>query len=76
MLENRMNGLDEFLERLWDRLLSREPDKILEAFRELERSERVPILAHLQRMASEPDWHKEQKTSALAAIEALKDFKE
>lgn len=76
MLENRMTGLDEYLEHLWDRLLSREPEKILQAFGELDKTERGLIQAHLQRMASEPDWHPEQVRSAQAAIDTIKNFKE
>ena len=76
MLENRMSGLDEFLEQLWDRLLSREPEKILQAFGELDQAERGLILTHLQRMTTEPDWHPEQVRSAQAAIDTIKEIKE
>lgn len=76
MLENRMTGLDEYLERLWDHLLSREPEKILQAFGELDQAERGLILAHLQCMATEPDWHPAQVRSAQSAIDTIKNFKE
>lgn len=71
-----MTDTNDYLERLWDRLLSRNPEQILQAFEELEVSERGLILAHLQRMVTEPDWHPEQQISAQAAVAALKNYKE
>lgn len=59
------------LEDLWDGLLSRDPVLVRKAFAGLSVDEQKSILAHLQRMASEPDWHPEQRISAQAALEAL-----
>ena len=59
------------LQILWDALLSREPERIRAAFAGLDGSAQTDVLAHLRRMALEPDWHPEQRASALAALDAL-----
>jgi hypothetical protein len=59
------------LELLWDYLLSREPEKIRPAFASLSGAEKMAVLAHLRRMAEEAGWHREQRLSALAALDAL-----
>jgi len=59
------------LEKLWDQLLCRDPDKIRGAFTNLSTSEQQEVLAHLSRMSNEPGWHPEQRTSARCALEAL-----
>jgi hypothetical protein len=59
------------LESLWGNLLSRKPELIRAAFDRLNPSEQQSVLAHLNRMASEPGWHPEQRASALAALQAL-----
>ncbi len=61
----------EFLETLWDALLSRQPDKIKNAYGGLQAEEKEEILAHLKRMSEEPGWHPEQRRSAQAALIAL-----
>ncbi len=61
------------LERLWDQLLSREPEVVRGAFGGLSARERRDVLAHLERMVSEEGWHPEQQRSAQAALDALKD---
>lgn len=60
------------LELLWDRLLSREPELIQQAFASLEPVERQAISAHLERMAGEPGWQPEQRASAQAALDATR----
>jgi len=60
------------LDTLWDKLLSRRPDIVRAAFFKLNRGEQEAILAHLQLMSTEPDWHPEQRLSAEAALSALK----
>lgn len=61
------------LEDLWDALLSRQPEQVRLAFRSLEPDLQRSVLAHLQRMTSEPGWHPEQRLSAQSALEALQD---
>ena len=63
--------MSDALERFWDNLLSRDRDLIQAAYSGLEAAEQKSVLAHLRRMASEPDWHPEQRLSALAALDAL-----
>lgn len=64
-----MNESD--LEKLWDRLLSRQPELVLKAFRTLKSQDREAVMDHLRRMASEPGWHPEQVKSARVALDAL-----
>ena len=59
------------LEILWDGLLSREPERIRAAYNGLSQAEQGVVLAHLRRMASEPDWQPEQRLSAQAALDCL-----
>jgi hypothetical protein len=61
------------IEDLWDALLSRQRDQVKLAFNSLDEGRKEAVFAHLQRMASEPDWHLEQRLSAQAALNALKD---
>ena len=63
------------LESFWDDLLSRSRELILAAYNSLEKGEQAAVLAHLRRMLDEPDWHAEQRLSALAALEALEPGK-
>jgi hypothetical protein len=60
------------LEALWDRLLSRRPAAVWDAFHSLPPEEQKAVLEHLYRMASEPGWHEEQRLSAEAALAALR----
>ena len=59
------------LERLWDDLLSRQPEKVRGAFIPLQAEEKQAVLAHLRKMANQPGWHPEQQLSAKAALQAL-----
>jgi hypothetical protein len=59
------------LERLWDNLLSRQPEQVRGAFIPLKTEEKQAVLAHLKKMASEPGWHPEQQLSAQVALQAL-----
>lgn len=59
------------LENLWDALLSRNPERIRQAFAGLDAEERQAVQTHLQRMATEPGWHPEQRLSAQTALESL-----
>jgi hypothetical protein len=66
-----MDSNSDYLETLWDNLLSRDPERIRDAFKALTRGEKRAVLAHLKRMSSESDWHIEQRESARAALRAL-----
>ena len=59
------------IELLWDALLSRQVDQVRAAFSGLQPQEQQAVMEHLQRMAGEPGWHREQRISAQAALEAL-----
>lgn len=59
------------LEIIWDGLLSREPDLIRTTYAALDPGSQREALGHLRKMATEPDWHPEQRISALAALAAL-----
>jgi hypothetical protein len=61
------------LEALWNALLSRQARAVREAFQTLNAEQRLAVLEHLQRMASEPGWHPEQRRSAQAALAALQE---
>lgn len=63
----------EQLELLWNDLLSRQPELIQEAFEELDFPSQKLVVAHLQKMAHEPGWQPEQRTSANAALQALEN---
>lgn len=66
-----MNKLEAFLERTWDGLLSREPQKIQETYQQLDPESQRVVIDHLKKMASEEGWHPEQVLSARAALEAI-----
>jgi len=67
-----MDELGDFLETLWDRLLSRQPEQVRAAYASLDEKEKKAVLTHLERIVSEPGWHPEQRLSAQAALEVLK----
>ncbi len=62
------------LELFWDALLSREPERIRAVFLPLNSATRKALTEHLQRMASEPDWHPEQRKSAQAALLVIQEI--
>lgn len=59
------------LENIWDGLLSRKPDEVRRVFSTLPAEERLAVITHLQRMASEAGWQPEQRLSAQSALLAL-----
>lgn len=61
---------------IWTEILSREPNRIRKAFKNLTRSEKLSVRAHLIRMTNETGWHPEQIKSASLALEAIKDLPE
>lgn len=58
-------------EKLWDMLLSRDPESIRTAFQSLSHDEQGHVLKHLKRMTSEEGWHSEQIVSAQTALDVL-----
>ena len=70
---NEQNSSFIGIEDLWDALLSRQRELVRVAFSSLDEERKAAVITHLQRMASEPDWHPEQRLSAQAALNALKD---
>jgi hypothetical protein len=66
-----MNQLEAFLEKTWDALLSREPQRIRQTFAGLDGNSQHVVLEHLKKMVSESGWQPEQVLSARAALEAL-----
>lgn len=65
--------MDEFvnLERIWDQLLSRDPQTINKTFVGLDKDSQQTVIAHLQEMATGKGWHAEQVMSALIALKAI-----
>jgi len=59
------------LEKLWNALLSRDPERVQIAFRGLDEESQQAVLQHLTRMSIEDGWHAEQRISAAAALKAL-----
>lgn len=71
-----MDNERDFLEDLWESLLSRETEKIRKAYLSLSGQEQQAVFTHLMRMVTEEGWHPEQKISAQAAIDAIGKHKE
>ncbi len=61
------------LEEFWADLLSREPEKVLAAWKSLNGDEEAAVYIHLMQMASEENWSEPQRLSAGAALEVLQD---
>jgi len=59
------------LERIWDQLLSRDPQSIKNAFAGLEKEIQQAILVHLKEMTTGSGWHPEQVKSAAVALKAI-----
>jgi hypothetical protein len=68
-----MDETPEYLENLWDDMLSRKPEQILAAYASLSADMQQSILAHLRRMVEDPGWQPEQRASALAALAAINE---
>ena len=66
-----MDGTSIQHESLWNDLLSRQPERVREAFNSLNPSSQKIVLAHLQNMVGESGWQSEQRISAKAALQAL-----
>lgn len=59
------------LQYFWENLLSRNPARIQSEFLTLDPTSKQAVIAHLQKMATEPGWHPEQVESARAALETI-----
>jgi hypothetical protein len=68
-----MTGLDAYLEKIWNDLLSRERETIIRAYRSLDPASQAEVRQHLHKMETEPGWHPEQVISARIALEALQE---
>ena len=59
------------LEKLWGALLSRESQKIKQAFDSLDTASQNAVIAHLNHMATEEGWLDEQRSSAHIALDTI-----
>ncbi|MHC1740728.1 MAG: hypothetical protein AB9897_06405 [Anaerolineaceae bacterium] len=70
-----MNQLEAFLEKTWDSLLSRNPQRITRTFTELDPASQHVVIEHLKKMTSDSGWQAEQVISARAALHAIQTVK-
>jgi hypothetical protein len=66
-----MEQAQDDLEKLWDALLSRQADLIIEAFTSLDKEGKEAVIKHLRRMSTELGWQPEQVASAKSALNVL-----
>ena len=66
-----MEQSQDELETLWDALLSRQANLILQAFNSLDKEGKEAVMNHLKRMSTEMGWHPEQAASAKSALDVL-----
>jgi len=59
------------IEHFWSSILSRDETLVCSVYATLSQEEKEAVISHLQRMASEPGWHPEQRKSAQVALEVL-----
>ena len=59
------------IEKLWNALLSQEPENILSSFNMLQPDEKILILKHLSRMVDEEGWQPSQRVSAQTALNVI-----
>jgi len=62
------------LEKFWNAVLSRQPQRIRSAVKPLDTAARHALAEHLQRMVSEEGWMPQQRDSAQAALDVLSDL--
>jgi len=65
---------EAFLEKFWGEMLSRDTQSIRAAFNPLNTQDRKTVIEHLNRMVTEDGWHAEQRASAQAALDVIKDL--
>ena len=66
-----MPGENDWLEYVWDGLLSRDPVRVCSTYEMLDEISKQNVLEHLKVMVTEDGWHPGQVESALAALKAL-----
>ena len=66
-----MDLSEEALTRIWDNLLSGEPEKVKKTFQKLPAGEKKAVLAHLTDMAEGEGWQDVQRQSAITALQVL-----
>jgi NADH:ubiquinone oxidoreductase subunit E len=59
------------LETFWEHILSHSSERIFAAYEALNEEEQNAILAHLERMSTEPGWQPDQVISANAALRSI-----
>ena len=62
---------ETFLEKAWDDLLSREPERIVSRFKSLDPKSQKVVIEHLTLMTTESGWHPVQVISAEKALSIL-----
>ena len=67
-----MRDPGERLAKMWDELLSGEPERVRIAYNGLSKGEKQAVLAHLHEMAEGEGWQAGQREAARVAIVALK----
>ena len=71
-----MSDPEAAFENIWEDLLSRVPQRTWQAFSALDSDQQQVVVFHLKRMVEEQGWHPEQRRSALAALEAITNFRD
>ncbi len=66
-----MHYSNDYLEMIWDGLLSHDPAAIKRIYNALDEDSQRSILIHLQRMVNEPGWLPVQQQSAQIALNVL-----
>jgi len=66
-----LNLQPQFLEQIWDNLLSREEEKIRAAYLALDQASQDAVFQHLLNMTREDGWHPQQVSSALVALDVM-----
>lgn len=72
-MDDNTDQAPKTLEEFWDAILSRDPRRIRVVYQTLDSVDQKRLLEHLRKMASEDGWHPDQRTSALAALDAISD---
>jgi len=62
---------ETFLEKAWDDLLSRDPERIESRFRSLDEKSQKVVLEHLNTMVTDIGWHPVQVISAQKTLNIL-----
>ena len=71
-----MFAMDDYLERIWDGILSEDENKILDTFQELSKADKDTVIKHLKKMTTEEGWLPVQIKSASKALDVLKQNQE